>query len=48
MVAPRLVPAVSRSAFRVAQANKRVFGRRSMASAAAPTGTVRYVYNAIA
>jgi hypothetical protein len=43
MVAPRLVPTVSRSALRVAKANKSLFGRRSMASAAAATGTVRYV-----
>lgn len=42
MVATRLVSSVSRSASRVAQANARIIsGRRSMATAAAATGTVR-------
>lgn len=41
MVAPRLVPSVSRSAYRVAQSNARLFGRRTMATEAAAVGTVR-------
>ncbi|VVT53289.1 uncharacterized protein SAPINGB_P003498 [Magnusiomyces paraingens] len=47
MVAPRLVPSVSRSAFRVAQSNARLFGRRTMATEATAVGTVRSVVGAV-
>lgn len=50
MVLPRLIPRLSRSAFKVAQANNRVFNApfRGMASSAgAGSGKIRYVTQTI-
>lgn len=44
MVVARLIPRISRSAFRVAQANNRLFNaNRTFATQAAASGSIRYV-----